>query len=217
MKKHRAFTIVELIIGMAITAIVLAALATVSYAVAVNWKQAAAVESSFVTSAQVQARLSQWFRGARSIGAYHQGSLTAGGTDAAVFFWKSDETSVTYPSGDGQIQFNEIGLLEYDRNTEQLRLYEVSDWATWSAASQNSANALAGSTFITNTSNMDDFRQACPAHRVVMGNVTGFVVHPLTTGDRPLIEYVIKVRDSGGSTATHYGTITLRAPTSASN
>lgn len=209
--RRRGFTFVELVIGMAITALVISALSAVSYAVSITWREAAAVDSSYVTGTQVQARLSQYFRSAAELGAFRRGSLNGSSTEAAIFFWMGDANS------NGSIQFNEIGLIYHDRTSKELRLYHASDWDTWGTTAQTAANAVASTSYIENTVNMADFMTACPTYRVFMRNVSGLVLNTVSTADRPLVEYVLQMEDRTGQVGTHYGTITVRAPVSASN
>ncbi len=215
--RRRGFTLVELIIGMVITAMVLCALSVVTFAVSNGWENAQAADSSFVTGGQVQARIAQWFRPATAVGAAQRGSLGSTNSPAALFFWKSDVADVSNPTGDDKIEFNEIGLLRYDAASRQVRVYDASDWASWSAAAQSTANALAGTAYISSTLTMSDFLAACPNYHVVMRDVSGMVINTVTTGDKPLVEYVITMTDSRGASSTHYGTVTLRAAQSASN
>jgi prepilin-type N-terminal cleavage/methylation domain-containing protein len=214
--RRTGFTLLELLIGMVITALVMTALATVTYAVSVNWRTAELVESSYMAGAQVNARFSQWFRSAANLGATQSGSLTPSGSTAAIFFWKGDTTSNSYPNGDGKIQFNEIALLEHDQASQEVRLYSVSDWSSWSIAAQTAADALAGSAYIGSTATMDDFKTACAAYKVLVKNCTGLVLKKSTT-DTPLVEYVINIRRPNGSIGTYYGTIVLRAASNPSN
>jgi prepilin-type N-terminal cleavage/methylation domain-containing protein len=214
--RRKGFTLLELLIGMVITALVLTALATVTYAVSVNWRTAESVESSYMAGTQINARFSQWFRSAASLGAVETGSMTPTAATAAVFFWKGDTTSGSYPNGDGKIQFNEIALLEHDQASQEVRLYTVTDWSNWSVAAQTAADALAGSAYIGSSANMGDFRTACGTHKVLVKNCTGLVLKK--SGDTtPLVEYVINVRRPDGSTGTYYGTTVLRAASTPSN
>lgn len=214
--RRAGFTIVELIIGMFITAMVLAALAAVSMAVSNGWQQADSADSSFVTGTQVQSRLAQYFRPAAAIGVVQKGSFNSTVSPATLFFWMGDTTDVTNPTGDGQIQFNEIGLLRYDTASDELRLYYASDWSTWSTGAKTAANLLASTAYINNTGNFTTFMATCPNYRVLMRNVHGVRLNT-DTNDSPLVEYQIELEDSKGHTTLHYGTITLRAPVTATN
>jgi hypothetical protein len=164
----------------------------------------------------VNARFGQYFRAAAKLGATQTGVLTGSGTPAAIFFWKGDLTSNTYPNGDGQLQFNEIALIEHDQASQEVRLYTVSDWDSWTPAAQNAANALAGSTYINTASNMTDFKSACGSYKVLVRNCSGMVIKSYTT-NTPMVEYVVNIARADGSTGTYYGTLTLRAPQTASN
>jgi prepilin-type N-terminal cleavage/methylation domain-containing protein len=214
--RPRGFTLLELLIGMIITSMVLTALATVTYAVSVNWRTAEAVESSYMAGAQVNARLGQHLRSAATLGAIRNGSLNGSGTSAALFYWKGDDTSTSYPNGDGKIQYTEIALLEHDAASEELRLYTVTDFATWSGAAQTAADAIAGSVYINAATNMDDFKGACVSHRVLVKNATGLILKKYIA-DTPTVEYVVNVRRPDGSIGPYYGTIVLRASLTATN
>jgi type II secretory pathway pseudopilin PulG len=211
------FTLIELLIGMIITTMVLTALSVVAFAVSTSWQQAEAANGASVTGTQVQTRITQWFRPSCNLGALQAGSLTSTLSPASLFFWMGDLTDATYPTGDGKIEFNEIGLLRYDSASQELRLYQATDWSTWSTSAKNTANGIAGTTYMNTVANMADFMTACPNYQVVMRNVTGMVLHKQTPFDRPLVEFVIKLEDSKGNSSTHYGTVTLRTVTTASN
>lgn len=214
--RRRGFTLLELLIGMVITAMVLTALATVTYAVSVNWKTAEAVEASYMAGAQVNARLGQHLRSAATLGAIRNGTLNGNGSSAALFFWKGDDTSTAHPNGDGNIQYAEIALLEHDIASEELRLYTVTDFDTWSTAAKTAADAIAGSAYINAASNMNDFKGACVGHRVLLRNVTGMILKKYTTGT-PTVEFLVNIRRPDGSIGPYYGTIVLRASLTPSN
>ena len=205
-----------MLIGMVITSIALAALAAVTFAVGVNWRTAEAVESSYMAGSQINARFGQYFRAAAKLGASHAGTLTSSGTAAAMFFWKGDVESVTYPNGDGKIEFNEIGLIAYDQASEEVRLYSVSDWDSWTPAAQAAANVLASSLYINTAANMTDFKTACNGYKVLLKNCTGMVIKSYTS-DTPTVEYVVNIRRPDGSVGTYYSTLTLRASQTSSN
>jgi len=214
--RRRGFTIVELIIGMFITAMVLAALAAVSMAVSTGWQQAESADSAFVTGTQVQSRLAEYFRPASALGVVQKGTLNSSVSPATLFFWMGDATDASNPTGDGSIQFNEIGLLRYDPTSEEIRLYYATDWSTWTSGAKTAANLLANTAYINNTSNFTTFMATCSNYRVLMRNVHGMQLNTVTD-DSPLVEYQVELEDGKGQTSVHYGTITLRAPVTALN
>ncbi len=214
--RRNGFTLVELIIGMVITAMVMAAMAAVSTAVSSGWQQADSADTAFVTGAQVQTRLAEYFRPAAAFGAVQKGTLGSSVSPATLFFWRSDQTSGASPTGDGLIEFNEIGLLRYDPTSEELRYYYATDWNSWSASTQATANLLANTAYINNTGNVANFMAACPNYRVLMRNVKGMQINTVTD-DKPLLEFVIDLEDAKGQSSVHYGTVTLRASSTATN
>ncbi len=214
--RRRGFTMVELIIGMFITAMVLAAMAAVSTAVSNGWQQADSADTAFVTGAQVQTRLAEYFRPAATVAAIQKGTLGSSVGPATLFFWRLDQTSNANPTGNGAIEYNEIGLLRYDPTSEELRLYYASDWNSWSASAQSTANSLASTGYINNAGNFAGFMAACPNYRVLMRNVTGMQINTVSD-DKPLVEFVIELEDAKGQSSIHYATVTLRAATTASN
>jgi type II secretory pathway pseudopilin PulG len=215
--RRRGFTLVELIIGMVMTVMVLSALAAVATAVSMGWQNADSADSAFVTGSQVQTRLVQWLRPAITLGAVQKGTLNSSTSPAMLFFWKGDLQDASNPTGDGKIEFNEIGLLSYDSASKELRVYDANDWSTWSASAQSAANAIAGTTYINSIANSTDFMAACPNYRVVMRNVHGVALNTVTASGKQLVEFVIKLQDSKDEVTVHYGTVSLRTSTTASN
>lgn len=214
---RRGFTLVELLIGMVVTTMVLSAMAMVAFAVSNGWQAAESADAASITGTQVQTRMTQLFRPACTLGAALNGSFSSSSNPASVFFWQGDTANGATPANDGKIEFYEIGLLRYHPASKELRFYEATDWSTWSSSAKSSANAIAGTSYISSTGNMADFMTACPHYRVVMRNVTGMVLSTNSSLDKPLIEYVINLEDSKGNSSSYYGTVALRTATVASN
>src|SRR4051794_6419052 len=91
-RRRRAMTVVELCIGMVVTAMVLAALGALWYAVAEAWRSTGASQAVASTANQVTLRLETTFRQTRYIINYESGSLDKGSaaTPARAFIWRGD-------------------------------------------------------------------------------------------------------------------------------
>ncbi|HLL87913.1 MAG TPA: hypothetical protein VK324_01285, partial [Tepidisphaeraceae bacterium] len=132
------FTFPELVMGMAVTAVVLLAMSAMTTAVARGWSQSAAVGAE-VQYAAAANRLQRELQGAKYIGYVNAG--TTAGAVASVLYWKADN----FPGGttpadvDGKIQYAEAALLEYDPAAKviyryQVNAYDRTNYAALSAA-----------------------------------------------------------------------------------
>lgn len=102
------FTLVEMIIGMAITTITLTALTAFTFSVGTAWKANAAQADASVVANVTAVRLNALLSDARAVGAVRSGSFTTELSPAAILLWKRDI------SDDGVIQTTELELLAYD-------------------------------------------------------------------------------------------------------
>lgn len=217
MEKHsiqRGFTSVELCMGMAITTLVMGAMAAFCMAMTSAWKSAEKSQALTLTSNQVVLRIQNAVRNAKLIGASLPGSANGSAAGAAVLLWKQDTNA------DGYIQGDEVELIEHDTATNKLNHYYVGqpDGAgTWSYSATFSAAATITS-FKTN-------RLCVPLASGVYGAI--FETSGTTgTSQNPKLQFSLKLMrddsqsDAAGSSAVggeakllvQYGTASVRAP-----
>jgi hypothetical protein len=209
---HHALTLVELVLALAICAMVMSALAAFSMAMGTAWKQAEQGQSVTLLSVQANLRLQDVIRNARLIGASRAGSDDESATGAAVLLWTADTNLDNYIQGD------EVALIEHDTASHELRLYytgQADGAGTWSY----------GTTF-TADGTLDAFKVG-RSYRPMMRNVYGAVFSAVNTGsstNNPALKYGLKLRvdrtDSagvGGEAAlmVEHGMATIRAPKAA--
>jgi len=216
-----AFTLIELVIGMIITTLILAAVGALMTSVARGWDQSISAQNGANTVFQLHLRLENLFRTARQIGAWRSGTIEGGGGDgAAVLFWKSDA------NGDGVIQYSEAALLEHRAGptpgTCQLVLYQVQYPAGMTQAARDANDTPADSErddwiYDKNgQSAIDQFKQLpyiCAEPTVIAQYIAGceFHVGDSTNTIRPTFNYLINiVKDGGGRMQTEYGSVAVR-------
>jgi hypothetical protein len=114
---RRAFTFIELCLGLIVTSLVMGAMAAFALAMSTAWKSAETSQSMSLLANQTIVRVQNEIRQCKLIGALRSGTSGGSGDIVAVLLWKADT------SGDGLIQGNEVSLLEYHSNSHTLRLY----------------------------------------------------------------------------------------------
>lgn len=201
---RKAFTLIELIIGIAIMTIILAAMAVFSYGVGQGWTQSESAQSVFLAGNLAGHRIERVIRAAKMIdsNATHGSLDDPAAPPAACMFWRNDD------NGDGKIQFSEMALLAYDPASQTVLEYTAQPGSKdWTA---EPPSFVSPTTFM-NTPGVT----ATPlAH-----NVTGCQFFPIAPGgntQRPSLEYVLRVGD-GQAQTVQYGTATLRSPNSEPN
>jgi prepilin-type N-terminal cleavage/methylation domain-containing protein len=206
------FTLVELMIGLVVTALVMAALAGLTTAVAQGWKQSETTQSTTNVTTQVHLRVQRSLRAARLLGVCEIGSLdNTACAQAACLFWKGDANA------DNQIQFSELALLEYhpeaDPNDRQtLRLYQVVWPAGWTAAQKAAADTtIADNNEIFDENEIDTFKNMTyVTYSVVARNVYGAEFHKHDGAQiiRPTLDYILVFPDG----QTEFGSVVARCP-----
>ena len=83
-RQIRGFTLAELVIGMAITAIIMTAMASFTMSVGTAWKANAQQEAATLTMNVAAARLGREVRMARLPGASYDGTLDGSGVNEAA-------------------------------------------------------------------------------------------------------------------------------------
>jgi hypothetical protein len=219
-------TVVELSIGMVVTAMVLGALGALWYAVAEAWRSTGASQAVASTANQVTLRLETTFRQTRYVISFEPGSLERGSpaSPARAFIWRGDfwnrpaqkgsPADFKTPLVDGAIQIAELGLLEYDPGTARVYLYRVKDAAVLRDDQREAATEVPTFDRLRQTETRDAFRNLDFVERAVLADgVTAFKlgIPPTQPGSRPVAEFTLDVTRKG-STSRLYGTAALRSP-----
>jgi hypothetical protein len=119
LSRARGVTFVELCIGMTITALVMAAVASFTLAMGSAWRHNKGGMTGDGSSNLLNAKLNAIMREARCVGAVRNGSLTDASAPAAVvLFWLHDS------NGDRRAQVSEIAAFDYDASSKSLRFYQ---------------------------------------------------------------------------------------------
>jgi type II secretory pathway pseudopilin PulG len=208
--RRRAFTLVELSLGLLATAMVSAALAAFTVSIAKSWQSTGNAQSASLSSAATTLRIQEIVRNSRLTGKYNAGALD-GSSAAAVLLWIDDT------NGDGTIQENECAMLEYDSTSRCILKRTVP--SNGSTASMNYATFSASSTVLSN------FRSEATVTQPVARDVDGAVFYA-DPGDGstnlPTLEFSIKFQrtqtlsngdsETVGSPLISYGVATVRTP-----
>jgi type II secretory pathway pseudopilin PulG len=108
-RQDRAFTFVELLVGLQITSILLAAIATMAFAMSTAARHADETMHSQASLRYAALRVGELIRTCR---------LVCAAPGRELVFWMSDD------NGNGQIDINEVVYLEYDEPGQALRLLQ---------------------------------------------------------------------------------------------
>jgi Tfp pilus assembly protein PilW len=213
-------TLVEMTIGMVVTAMVIGALGAVWYSVAETWRSSSSSQNVSATASQAVARMEGVFREVRYVGVHNAGSLDGSGTPASVFVWRGDAwtkntngtTKTTIP--DGIPQVGELLLIEHDPVTKRIYYYEPLPYASLTGtqparASQDVTGAeLDGTTLAASFKTSDLVKQ-----KVLTEGCTGavFSYRPASGMTGACMEFTLKI-SRGSGTSMVYGTTTFRCP-----
>jgi hypothetical protein len=215
LRRRAAFTLMELIMGMIITGLVMAAIAALLSAVAMGWEQSGKSQTSSIHRVQTHARIQRILKGVKQLGAIRAGSINGNATPAAVMIWKSDN------NGDGKVQFSELALLVHEGavGTESgyLSFYDVQYPTSWSAAQRTAADntpPVVTEADVYKDSSIDTFRSMAYVQKtLVASNLLGVVFTRTDGADltRPWLDYVLKF-DKENDVHVEYGTTSVRTP-----
>lgn len=204
---HRGFTLIELVLGMVVTAMVMAALSGVLTAVSQGWSDAQTRHAEFARQNAITARVDAQLQNARRIWQIRPGTGSGNNSSAAIVYCDVDpDGSSTYA-----VENVHVLMLNTSRHTlEHIQLPAGTFGAYRIPSSMLSSNvipeawlslcnkpiALAGSTLTDGP-------------KITSVKVSGWP----SSGPNPptCVEYVVQVT-SNGSVTTNYGTVTLRAP-----
>jgi len=225
-RTRRALTVVEMTLGMVVTAMVLGALGALWYAVGEAWRSTGASQAVASTANQVTLRLESTFRQTRYVINFEPGTLDKNTTTppARAFIWRGDfwnrpaqkanPADFKTPLVDGAIQVAELGLLEYDPVAARVNLYRVKDANLLTEAQRDAASEVPAFSRLQQSDTRDSFKTLPFVECAVLADgVTSFQLSIPTPqpGSRPVVEFTMDVSRKG-TTAHLSGTAALRSP-----
>jgi hypothetical protein len=213
-------TLVEMTMGMIVTAMVIGALGAVWYSVGETWKGSTSSQNVSATSSQAVARMEGMFREVRYVGARTAGSLDGSLAGASALVWRGDtwnknvngSTKTTVPDGIPQVA--ELLLIEHDPATKRIYYYECIPQASMNAsqltrASQDVTGAELDSAAMAASFKASDLVKQKVLTESCTGALFGYHAAAGLTG--ACMEYTLKL-SRGGTSSMVYGTTTLRCP-----
>lgn len=225
-RPRRALTVVEMTLGMVVTAMVLGALGALWYAVGEAWRSTGASQALASTTNQVNLRLESTFRQARFVINFEPGTLDKGtsATPARAFIWRGDfwnraaqkatPPDFKTPLVDGAVQIAELGLLEYDPVNARVNLYRVKDAAGLTNAQRDAACEVPTFDRLNQSQTRDSFKTLDFVECAVLADgVTAFRlgIPQAQPGSRPVVEFTMDVSRKGTTNRLN-GTAALRSP-----
>jgi prepilin-type N-terminal cleavage/methylation domain-containing protein len=212
--RRRAFTLAELLIGLAVTAIVLTALATFTMAVAQNWTSDDGTQQLATQSGQIYNRVSFNLASAKYIAQVQAGSLDGtASTPGSVYYWAADDWNGI---SDEAPEVGEMALIQHDPTTGTLWLYAPINASAMNASQLSAAGTPLTYANITDPAWPATFKSLSYVTRTALAtSVTGavFAVNWMnSTTQRPVVECTLVLNRGTQSPVTQYCTITLRSP-----
>ena len=193
---RRAFTFIELCIGLVVTSLVMGAAAAFMLTTSSVWHASEDAQATAQATVQMKGRLQSILRESAAIGALETGT---GANPAAALIWRADS------NGDGQVQTSETAILYHENATKSLVLLipsSSSSGSTWTADA------------FYQPATLNSIRSGNMTSHVLMRRVSGAcfsVLRPTSTVQRTLLEYDVTTTTRTG-TERHYGTVALRTP-----
>lgn len=206
---RRAFTLVELCLGLVVTALVVGAVASFALALSTAWRDSEQAQGAGLASNQTLLRLRQVLGGAKRLGYCQAGSLSDASSRATLLIWLVDGQPERGTEPDGKMQVTEMAMLDYNAAEKTLDLYTVPSYIPVGAALPASA--------LTAPSQSDlAFARTLP-RTPLAGRVLGTrfsVEAPDSTYLHPRLRYEIRFdrRDAAGRWVVESGVISLRSP-----
>ena len=109
--RRRAFTLIELCLGLVVVAMVMTALAAFALAVSNCWKYSDSSQGSMLTGNQAVARLQHRLHDAKRVGYYRT-------SPQALVYWQADANA------DDKMQFSELAMIAFNQQTHGLELWQ---------------------------------------------------------------------------------------------
>jgi Tfp pilus assembly protein PilV len=208
------FTLAETLIGLAVTAIVLTALATFTLAIAQNWTVDDGTQQLQAQSDQIYQRVRFNLASAKYIAQVQTGSLDgSAATPGSVYYWAVDDWRGV---SDEAPQVGEMALIQHDPTTGTLWLYQPIAYAKMTGAQQTAASTTLTYANLTDPTWPATFKALNYVTATALGtSVTGavFALNWMnSTTQRPVVECTLVLNRGTQSQSTQYGSTTLRAP-----
>ncbi len=207
------FTLVELLLGLALTGLVMAAMASLTLAVSTRWNSVfpaggASAGTLFRPDQLGNARLLNRLRDARVLGLIRAGSLSNPNQRAAAMLWRADDNA------NGSIELDEMGLIEFDAVNQKLCFYRAHWPVALSASARAQKNVTYSYAFLTSTTAPEDFKRlnyVGPETLLTSVASARFNWLAAAAGGKPALEYRIAFTPASGL-AELFGQAALRAP-----
>jgi hypothetical protein len=192
-----AFTFVELCLGMVITSLITAAVASFMWSVSGVWNATEEMQSATIRANQFTERLSGKLRDAKRIGTWNVGSVAV---PAGLIYWRDRDH-------DGVMTYGELGAIVHDPNAQTIDLYVASLGAgdpdpTWTNAEFTDAAAI--DNFIAGLTPQPMVRNVSSAELGV-SNAT-------STDVAPTVIWNLGLAESNSTVVTRMCSATLRGP-----
>jgi hypothetical protein len=208
-------TLVEMSIGLVITALVVGALSALWYAVADTWQRSSSSQNLALTANQAMTRLETTLKQSKYVCRMDAGSLDGSASSpASVFVWKTDSwTGTPTATEDGQVQVAELMVIEHDPAAKRIYVYQPISIASMSASQRMAASTVWVWDDLRKGGTVSTFKKLDYVKKTVMSEcIAGMVVSApaTTTGGRPIVEFTLSVTRPQGSLLV-YGSAALRA------
>jgi type II secretory pathway pseudopilin PulG len=198
---------IELLVGMAVVALVMLALASVLFTVAQGWADQDVSQSTQLQANQIYAKVQGYLSAAKCVELCNLGPSGGG-----VIFWRADDDQ------DGLIEEGELALIIHDPITHSLYLYRstlpyIGTAATVCTLSQFSAAQIEAFPFIQKQTLGGPGNQPDDGTRL---DVDGFQLYlqqaPTDGSQLPIVEFILTLSKNGQG-LTVYNSSTLRPST----
>jgi type II secretory pathway pseudopilin PulG len=137
-RSQRAFTLVELCLGLMITGLIASATAAMMVTVSRYWDQGTQLDKNAAAMSQLAGRLQQVFQDAKCIGQWQAGTSSV--QPAAIAIWLRDDNS------DGVMQQSELTVIRFNPGMHRIELYGAYPAAaTTSSGGLGNLGSLGGS------------------------------------------------------------------------
>jgi hypothetical protein len=206
-------TIVELSIGLAITAMVTVALGGLWYAVGKSWSASEQGQHAQMAALQTVARMESYVREAKYLIQMSAGSIDGTAGNATLFYWNNDNWQPS-PS-DGQPQLGELAYIEHDKSARKIYLYIPLPYSAMNADQRVRAGAVATWSELSASSTPGLFKSYdFVQKKVIAEGVKGIKFYVPNFGNtaRPALEFSMKLERDEEKVMV-YGTAALRGPT----
>jgi type II secretory pathway pseudopilin PulG len=201
--RRRGFTLVELTLGLIVTAMVSGAVGAFLLAVTRCWDDTANVQSGAVRASQFRTRLAQRIQDAKCIGYWRNGG--GGGAKAvspanvAFIFWQGDTNS------DGQMQASELGVVAFNPADQTIDLYTLAAGAP---------DTICTASDLKNSSAIVDFIGNATAIPLVRGVETAAlnVMQEQSETVAPMVTWHLALHQPDGTLSDQSCVVSMRAP-----